>query len=518
DGFSALSSEDTNKDGKFDANDTNFSNVRVWRDMDSDGVSDNGELFTLNELSIASINLSSSSLSTTNNTNTITATSTFTKADGTTGAVANLNFTSNNFYSEFTDKIELDETAMSMPHLSGSGMVRDLREASMLSSNLTTTMQTLQNQGYVTKEAFMSQMDNMLSEWANTSDMQTSVELANSILEKELVYFPSTSREDMYLYVYGIGISSGSSGSSNTIQTITFATLEEQSKWERYEYLHNESERIASIIEILERFNGETFVEIKPEENKVVGIGSTVITDGTTISSDYTSSSSNTNSGTQYITIEPPIFTSLSATQINLIEQSYEALKESIYNSIVLETRLNSYMDEIKLTLDENGFGLDMSGVVNMLNNSAIIDLKNALIDWDDLMHFGKEKFNSIDVGAILELHDWMSELVNNPLMLEQLIQYNGLELNAGVLYIGSNNDDTITIMNSLSNTIYGGDGNDTVTTYYFTTSGNTVDGGNGNDTITAGNGNDTIYGGAGNDTIYASDGDDIITGGADDD
>lgn len=33
DGFSALSSEDTNKDGKFDANDTNFSNVRVWRDI-----------------------------------------------------------------------------------------------------------------------------------------------------------------------------------------------------------------------------------------------------------------------------------------------------------------------------------------------------------------------------------------------------------------------------------------------------------------------------------------------------
>ncbi len=36
DGFSALSSEDTNGDGKFDANDTNFSNVKVWRDMDGD--------------------------------------------------------------------------------------------------------------------------------------------------------------------------------------------------------------------------------------------------------------------------------------------------------------------------------------------------------------------------------------------------------------------------------------------------------------------------------------------------
>jgi hypothetical protein len=43
-GFDALRSEDTNKDGVFDANDTNFSNVRVWQDKNSDGVSDSGLL------------------------------------------------------------------------------------------------------------------------------------------------------------------------------------------------------------------------------------------------------------------------------------------------------------------------------------------------------------------------------------------------------------------------------------------------------------------------------------------
>ncbi len=68
DGFGALSAEDTNKNGKFDAGDGNFNNVRVWRDMDSDGVSDAGELFTLNELGIASINLTATTTNTLNNT------------------------------------------------------------------------------------------------------------------------------------------------------------------------------------------------------------------------------------------------------------------------------------------------------------------------------------------------------------------------------------------------------------------------------------------------------------------
>ncbi len=90
------------------------------------GVSDSGELFTLNELNISSINLTATATNTINNTNAITATSTYTKSDGTTGAVANLNFTTNNFYSDFTNNTELNDTAISMSNVSGSGMVRDL--------------------------------------------------------------------------------------------------------------------------------------------------------------------------------------------------------------------------------------------------------------------------------------------------------------------------------------------------------------------------------------------------------
>lgn len=50
DGFAALSAQDSNHNGQFDAGDTNFINVRIWQDTNSDGISQAGELHTLSEL------------------------------------------------------------------------------------------------------------------------------------------------------------------------------------------------------------------------------------------------------------------------------------------------------------------------------------------------------------------------------------------------------------------------------------------------------------------------------------
>jgi hypothetical protein len=46
-GFSALAELDSNHDGKIDANDTAFAHLRVWKDVDGDGYTFDGELHTL---------------------------------------------------------------------------------------------------------------------------------------------------------------------------------------------------------------------------------------------------------------------------------------------------------------------------------------------------------------------------------------------------------------------------------------------------------------------------------------
>ncbi len=61
-GFDALSQYDTNNDGIIDSSDDVYSVLQIWQDANSDGVTDAGELHSLSELGVASINLSSSSL------------------------------------------------------------------------------------------------------------------------------------------------------------------------------------------------------------------------------------------------------------------------------------------------------------------------------------------------------------------------------------------------------------------------------------------------------------------------
>lgn len=84
DGFDALRDLDANADGRFDALDLHFNNVRVWRDASQDGVSAATELHSLNALGIAAINLDVT-IEQVNlgNGNVQTGTATYLRADGT---------------------------------------------------------------------------------------------------------------------------------------------------------------------------------------------------------------------------------------------------------------------------------------------------------------------------------------------------------------------------------------------------------------------------------------------------
>ena len=88
DGYTALRAFDSNGDNRIDANDVNFSQLRVWRDLNGDGVSQAGELATLSSLGIASLGLERNATKALNAGNSIDFTGTFTRADGSTGSSA----------------------------------------------------------------------------------------------------------------------------------------------------------------------------------------------------------------------------------------------------------------------------------------------------------------------------------------------------------------------------------------------------------------------------------------------
>ncbi len=54
-GYIALQGQDTNADGQINSQDTSYTQLRVWRDLNQDGISQAGELQTLSQAGIASI-------------------------------------------------------------------------------------------------------------------------------------------------------------------------------------------------------------------------------------------------------------------------------------------------------------------------------------------------------------------------------------------------------------------------------------------------------------------------------
>ncbi|NOS74830.1 MAG: hypothetical protein HOP36_09915 [Methyloglobulus sp.] len=131
DGFDALASLDGN--GKVDASDAQFGNLKVWQDLNQDGLSQAGELFTLAQLGIASINVTSTDHSQTlPNGNQIADLGTYTKTDGSLGTtgevIGDINLATDTFHRQFPDHLDTSAVAH-LPDMQGSGAVRDLREA-----------------------------------------------------------------------------------------------------------------------------------------------------------------------------------------------------------------------------------------------------------------------------------------------------------------------------------------------------------------------------------------------------
>jgi hypothetical protein len=86
-GFAHLALYDTNGDGIINANDEVFENLIVWRDVNGDGISQDGEMFSLTDLNIISINLNATETGYELNGNYISHDSFFTYADGSTGKI-----------------------------------------------------------------------------------------------------------------------------------------------------------------------------------------------------------------------------------------------------------------------------------------------------------------------------------------------------------------------------------------------------------------------------------------------
>jgi Ca2+-binding RTX toxin-like protein len=136
-GFAALAQGDANADGVIDANDAIFSELRVWRDLNGDGVVNTGEMESLSQAGIAAINLSATAQAgVTNAGNAVLSTGTFTRTDGTTSAIDDVSFNTDPYHSVFAGDTSVSAAAAAMPDIKGYGTLTDLRVAMTLDPGL----------------------------------------------------------------------------------------------------------------------------------------------------------------------------------------------------------------------------------------------------------------------------------------------------------------------------------------------------------------------------------------------
>ncbi|WP_261747853.1 calcium-binding protein [Pseudomonas citronellolis] len=460
DGFDALRDLDSNNDGVFDAKDEQFDNLRIWQDLNQDGIAQANELKSLAEHNIVAINLDSSKSSQNSNDNIISAIGSFIRDDGSTGEVngnqslvGNLDLASNPFDREFTDQIQLDEVAKGLPDMQGSGAVRDLRESSMLNEGLKSLLNEYAQAS--TREQQMALLDRLLGEWGKTADYS-----------------------DFQQRIKGL---------SNGQVQVDF-----EWSWERNGTAPTQAQldkrALLEKIRLLEIFNAQNFFNFSLDEKRPgrftlnLGAGTTNSTAGSAQAGDS-------------ILLTEQNF-NLFGDQIGLLNSAYEALRESVYNGLLLQTRLRPYVETIGISLDANGVGLDFTGVANLFQQ--VFDASR-IKGFTDLLEFIRQPVANKGLAALLSLSERLAQGLTAD-DVEQ-IRKSGLALLVGDSgnqgFNGSAGRDFI----------FGLAGNDAL---HGNAGEDLLSGGTGNDTLYGGAGNDLLLGGAGNDYLHGGDGNDV--------
>jgi len=449
DGFDALKDLDANKDGKIDSADSVFANLRIWRDLNQDGISQSNELSTLAANSITRIGVNSSAVNTDlGNGNVQTAAGTFTRSNGTTsatgetnGAAANLDLLVNTFYRTYTTQITLTDQSKSLPTLRGSGRVRDLNEAISLSPDLGNWVKTYTQQ--TTRQGQIDKLDGFIEKWANTADLKSLKAQADALT--------------------GSGVKMTYNLAGLAAGTPAFADFVRK-------------------LGVVERFMGFTY-------------------GGPNGQARFTPL--NATSGNLTV--------SLAAEQIASISLAYERFKTDIYESLLLDTRLEPIYSQADFNLVNGAWVSDWSGVeltfktrIKANPNDGIIDLLEFIsalghktasdMGWDATAYLVTQLNSSPDLGAFTEeLSSWS-------------VRFAGGTENS---LTGTSRPD-LSVDTNMANNLFGRDGNDLLAAKGGDDS---IFGENGADTLDGGAGNDWLDGGRGNNAYLfgKGDGQDIV-------
>ena len=474
-GFDALSDLDSNNDGVFNSQDAEFSNVQVWRDLNSDGESTGDELFSLSDLNITSIDTSGTPASVdVGGGNVATEFATFTRSNGVTsqvGSAADLDLAANTSITEFSEDIVVPVELRDIPNIKGFGAVRDLQEAATLSPELAILLQQFASES--NRDSQKALLDQIIQAWADTSEYTKLYERVNATDLGNGLTLELRINDGDGGYIDGedlkVGQHSGSSQAEFLART-----------------------------QVLEVFNNQNFFELGPSATDSDTDG---VVDDLSIrvlmgrrSSHYQRSGAQINQVGSDVYIEENAFI---APNQRFIQSSYESLKESVFDDLIREVRLRPYLDSITLNDSTSRKGdIDFTQLNTLIDAALNSGEQDQYLDVVDIIRFYGEDF---------ALSGWSpdTEKLNGILITLGTEDDHISQASTVLSNIPNGGDKTITGPTSNDRVvIFGGDGNDDLEGSSET---GIVFGGDGNDTLRGGWGVYTLSGGGGDDQIYGS-------------
>ena len=433
-GYQALAELDDNGDGKVDAADSAFAKLRVWRDLNQDGISQEGELLTLEEAKVKALNLANKNADRDlGNGNTLAEEGTYTDSDGNEKQMGDLNLAADHFHSRFSDSITLTDEQQQTPNLRGSGRVRDLREAAAQSPDVAAALQAYANAQ--TKEEQLALRDQLLRAWAGTDKRFTTEGVLEAASAKT---FTMTNKGN------AIPLTPG--------ELKALGTIEGPDVWTLLGIEDPEKKKKAALrekIAILDAFTGTD---------------STHLYYGTKAQAQHT---------------------------LDTIEKTYANLADNLYDGLLFQTRLKPYLNAIRFGMNEDGkLQLDYSGVAALFDEVHAKNPGKAFTDLGELLAKGNADGNNTDLAPLAEKFvQYVQEASNNG-TFEAYSNSLGKESLAALGHsLGTDNDDTLRGNNS-ANYLHGGKGNDSL---YGNEGKDTLNGGSGDDYLEGGDyGSDT--------------------------
>ncbi|HAU84669.1 MAG TPA: hypothetical protein DCW90_03930, partial [Lachnospiraceae bacterium] len=542
-GFLALADYDENGDGIIDENDSVFSELRVWKDDNQNGITDEGELLTMEEAGIKGIHTAyTDSDLIDENGSAHNQIGTFIKTDGTVSEVHDIWFEADKMHTTYdpistkTDELEETEDIKGLPDIKGSGNVYSLHQAILRDESGELKQLVEQYMAETDDKVKKELVVQLIYKWTNVEDIDPKSRGTNISDARKLEALEELYGKEYYSDRYG----------SNPIAQA--ATILERSFNNMVDYIYQQLEAQTTFKDIYQ----QALLTWDSEKKKVVF-------DLTTIADNFIKEMSEDGVATKLKfgkflenlfktgLVEQSEYNVFSAKITNGNDELAHALEFSGDDRINGTSGADVILGEFGNDIISAGYGDDVldggygndtlyggygsdTYIFGKGYGQDVISESGAYADDIDRLVFNSDVIPSevsmkrVNQNLVLSINGTDDSItINNyfslnPSYLVEEIKFASDDtvvwdveyIKARILEEASTPDNDSIYGYQSDDVIKAGAGKDTVYGY----GGNdTIYGEEGNDTLRGGDGADKLYGGEGNDTLYGENGNDILKG-----